>query len=64
VHLKCSPPLHRDQAVFEAAEHLDACFGVHDVESLASDFTSAGASFSVALRQMPYGKDGYILGFV
>ncbi|HJS76735.1 MAG TPA: hypothetical protein VJ778_04955 [Burkholderiales bacterium] len=32
MHLKwkCSPPLHRDQAVFEAAEHLDACFGVED----------------------------------
>jgi hypothetical protein len=29
VHLECSPPRpHRDQAVFEAAEHLDACFGV------------------------------------
>ena len=71
VHLKCSPPLHRDQAAFEAAEHLDACFGVQDVESLASEFASAGASFSVAPRQMPYGKefyvrdpDGYILGFV
>jgi catechol 2,3-dioxygenase-like lactoylglutathione lyase family enzyme len=71
VHLKCSPPLQRDQAAFEAAKHLDACFGVQDAESLASDFASAGASFSVALRHMPYGKefyvrdpDGYILGFV
>jgi catechol 2,3-dioxygenase-like lactoylglutathione lyase family enzyme len=71
VHLKCSPPPHRDQAAFEATEHLDACFGVQDIESLASDFASAGASFSVALRHMPYGKefyvrdpDGYILGFV
>lgn len=71
VHLKCSPPPQRDQAAFEAAEHLDACFGVENVESLASGFAAAGASFSVALRQMPYGKefyvrdpDGYILGFV
>jgi uncharacterized glyoxalase superfamily protein PhnB len=47
------------------------CSGVENVESLASDFASAGASFSVALRQMPYGRefyvrdpDGYILGFV
>lgn len=71
VHLKCAPPPQRDQMAFEAAEHLDACFGVVDVEALASDFASAGASFSVALRQMPYGKefyvkdpDGYILGFV
>jgi catechol 2,3-dioxygenase-like lactoylglutathione lyase family enzyme len=71
VHLRCSPPPHRDQAAFEVAEHLDACFGVQDVESLASDFASAGAGFSVALRHMPYGKefyvrdhDGYILGVV
>jgi len=44
---------------------------VKDIESLASGFASAGAVFSVPLRQMPYGQelyvrdpDGYILGFV
>jgi catechol 2,3-dioxygenase-like lactoylglutathione lyase family enzyme len=71
IHLKYSAPLERDQTTFEATEQLDACFGVQNAEALASRFTSAGATFSVPLRNMPYGKefyvkdpDGYILGFV
>ena len=71
VHLKCSGPVGRDAAAFEAAEHLDACFGVRDAQALASRFASAGAAFSVPLRTMPYGTefyvkdpDGYVLGFV
>ena len=71
VHLKCAHPIERDQAAFEAAEHLDACFNVQDAQALASRFASAGASFSVPLRNMPYGRefyvkdpDGYILGFI
>ncbi len=71
VHLKCSAPFERDQAAFEAAEHLDACFGVQGAEDLASRLASAGAAFSVPLRSMPYGMefyikdpDGYILGFI
>jgi hypothetical protein len=31
----------------EAAEHLDACFGVQGVEALASRLASAGAVLSV-----------------
>jgi catechol 2,3-dioxygenase-like lactoylglutathione lyase family enzyme len=71
IHLKCSGPVARDEAAFEAAEHLDACFGVQDAEDLASRFASAGVAFSVPLRTMPYGRefyvkdpDGYILGFI
>ena len=71
IHLSCSAPLARDQAAFEAAEQLDACFGVQGVEALASRFATAGAAFSVPLRSMPYGlefylrdPDGYILGFI
>jgi catechol 2,3-dioxygenase-like lactoylglutathione lyase family enzyme len=71
IHLSCSAPPARDQAAFEAAEHLDACFGVQGVEALESRFAEAGAAFSVRLRGMPYGlefyvrdPDGYILGFV
>lgn len=71
IHLKCAPPAERDQAAFEAAEHLDACFTVRDACSLSSRFAEAGAGFSVPLRVMPYGRefyvrdpDGYILGFV
>jgi catechol 2,3-dioxygenase-like lactoylglutathione lyase family enzyme len=71
VHLKCSAPPERDATAVDAAEHLDACFGVQDAEVLASRFAAAGAVFSVSLRIMPYGKefyirdpDGYILGFV
>jgi predicted enzyme related to lactoylglutathione lyase len=71
VHLNCSTPLERDQKAFEAAEHLDACFGVEDAEALANAFASSGAVFSVKLRSMPYGRefyvrdpDGYILGFI
>jgi catechol 2,3-dioxygenase-like lactoylglutathione lyase family enzyme len=71
VHLNCAVPPERDQAAFEAAEHLDACFVVRDAEALASRFQSTGAAFSVPLRSMPYGRefylkdpDGHILGFV
>ena len=71
IHLKCSAPLERDQIALEASEHLDACFGVHSAEALASRFASAGGAFSVPLRSMAYGKefyvkdpDGYILGFI
>ena len=71
VHLRCAPPPARDQAVFEAAEHLDACFGVQGAGALASRLAAAGALFSVPLRRMPYGTefyvrdpDGYVLGFV
>jgi catechol 2,3-dioxygenase-like lactoylglutathione lyase family enzyme len=71
LHLKCSPPPTRDQMTIEAEEHLDACFGVQNAASLASGFATAGATFSVPLREMPYGKefyvkdpDGYILGFI
>jgi len=71
VHLNCGAPPERDQKAFEIAEHLDACFGVEDAAALASAFASSGAAFSVALRNMPYGKefyvrdpDGYILGFI
>jgi catechol 2,3-dioxygenase-like lactoylglutathione lyase family enzyme len=71
VHLKCAAPPERNQAAFEAAEHLDACFAVRDAEALASAFAATGAVFSMPVRTMPYGKefyvrdpDGYILGFV
>ena len=71
VHLKCAAPSRRDQQAFEAAEHLDACFGVVDAQALSSEFAAAGASISVPLRVMPYGQefyvrdpDGYILGFI
>ena len=71
IHLNRSAPLERDQRAFEAAEHLDACFGVEDAESLANAFALSGATFSVKLRSMPYGRefyvrdpDGYILGFI
>jgi catechol 2,3-dioxygenase-like lactoylglutathione lyase family enzyme len=71
IHLNRAPPVPRDQAAFEAAEHLDACFVVTGAGALSAQFASAGATFSVALRTMPYGQefyvrdpDGYILGFV
>ena len=71
IHLKCAPRVERDQVAFETEEHLDACFGVQDVQALASIFESAGAAFAVPLRGMPYARefyikdpDGYILGFI
>jgi len=71
VHLNCAAPSPRDPQAFEAAEHLDVCFGVGDAASLASELAQAGADISVQLREMPYGwefyvrdPDGYILGFV
>jgi catechol 2,3-dioxygenase-like lactoylglutathione lyase family enzyme len=71
VHLNCSAPLPRDQAAFEAAEHIDTCFSVRNAAALAAQFESRGVAFSVTLRRMPYGTefyvrdpDNYILGFV
>src|SRR5947209_6749055 len=46
VHLNCAAPPARDQRAFEIAEHLDACFGVHDAAALANAFASSGAAFS------------------
>jgi len=64
-------PVARDAAAFEAEEHIDAFFGVQGIEALASEVIASGASISMPLRQMPYGKelyvrdpDGYVLGFV
>ena len=71
IHLNCSPPAPRDQAAFEREEHIDACIVVQNAEALAASFASAGVTFTVPLRQMPYGiefyvrdPDGYVLGFI
>jgi catechol 2,3-dioxygenase-like lactoylglutathione lyase family enzyme len=71
VLLNLAAPPERDQKAFEAAGHLDACFGIGDAEALAKAFASSGPVFSVTLRSMPYGRefyvrdpDGYILGFI
>ena len=71
IHLKSAPPTPRDQAAFELEEHIDASFAVRHIEALATAVAAAGVTFTVPLRQMPYGKefyirdpDGYILAFV
>ena len=71
IHLQCARPTPRDQAAFERDEFIDACVVVQNAEALSATFTSAGVTFAVPLRQMPYGiefyvrdPDGYILGFV
>ena len=47
-HDSCATPPERDQKAFEAAEHLDGCFGVEDAGPLAKGFAAPG----------------YILGFI
>jgi catechol 2,3-dioxygenase-like lactoylglutathione lyase family enzyme len=71
IHLKCARAAPRDQAASEREEELDACLGVQSAEVLSASFASAGVTFAVPLRQMPYGiefyvrdPDGYMLGFV
>jgi len=71
VHLKCAERSGRDQKAFEVAENLDAYFDVVDAEALALEFAASGASISVGLRAMPYGRefyvrdpDGNVLGFI
>jgi catechol 2,3-dioxygenase-like lactoylglutathione lyase family enzyme len=71
IHLNCAPAAARDQAAFERAEHLDACAVVTAAAPLAAEFVAAGVTFSLSLREMPYGTefyvrdpDGYIVGFV
>ncbi len=71
IHLQCAPPAQRDQAAFERSEHLDACVVIRNAEAIAQTFTTAKVTFTVRLRQMPYGMefyvrdpDGYILGFI
>jgi catechol 2,3-dioxygenase-like lactoylglutathione lyase family enzyme len=71
LHLTCAPPTPRDQAAFERDEHIDVCVAVTDAPSLSAGFASAGVTFTVPLRQMPYGTefyvrdpDGHILGFI
>lgn len=71
IHLKCAPPIPRDQSAFEQAEHLDALVTVTSAADLATEFSNGGATFSIPLRTMPYGiefyvrdPEGYIIGFV
>jgi len=71
IHLKAAEPPPRDQAAFEAAEHIDICLGVKDATGLANELADTGATISLKLREMPYGKelyvrdpDGYVLGFI
>ena len=71
IHLKGSGALQRDQARFEANEEVDALISVVGVEDLYAHYADKGMTFTVTLRQMPYGTefyvkdpDGYILGFV
>ena len=71
IHLSCAPPTPRDKSAFERDEHIDVCIVVADAKVLWTGFASKGVSFSVQLRDMPYGAefyvrdpDGYILGFV
>jgi len=71
LHLQCAPATPRDQAAFERAQHLDACIVVQDARALSAAFSEADVTFSVPLRQMPYGvefyvrdPDGHVLGFV
>ena len=71
VHLKNAPPIERDQAAFEACEHIDVCFSVSDAAAVAAEFERAGATLAIPLRSSPYGNevyvkdpDGYILAFV
>ena len=69
IHLKHVAPS-RERAVTDS-EHIDACIGVRDIETLAAAFARSGAEFAVPLRRMAYGRefylrdaDGYVLGFV
>ena len=71
VHLNCGTPTPRDQQAFEAAEHLDVCIGIEQASQLADELKQSGATFTVPLREMPYGRefyvkdpDGHVLGFV
>jgi len=72
IHLKCSPPLPRDQTTFEREEHIDIYISVQSAETLSERFAAAAdVAFVVPLRHMPYGTefyvrdpDGYVLGFV
>ena len=71
IHLQCGATTPRDQAAIERDGRIDACIVVRDAATLSARFQAAGATFTVPLRQMPYGTefyvrdpDGYILGFV
>ena len=70
IHLKCSTPAARDQAVFEREEQIDVYIGVQSADTLSERFALAGVAFVVPLRHMPYGTefyvrdpDGYVLAF-
>src|SRR5690349_2372040 len=60
IHLKCAPPAVRDQAAFEAGDHVDVCIGAHNAESLSAHFASKGVPFVVPLREMPYGQEFFV----
>jgi len=71
IHLKSGTAEVRESSFAGDADHIDACFSVLKVSALACEFEVAGVTFSVPLRQMPYGHefyvrdpDGYTLAFV
>ena len=71
IHLQCGAPTQRDQTAFEAAEHIDVCIVVRDASQLWAELALTAVPATVALRQMPYGREfyvrdpeGYVLGFV
>jgi catechol 2,3-dioxygenase-like lactoylglutathione lyase family enzyme len=71
IHLRCASPTARDQDAFEREEFIDASIAVQDIDALWTTFKSAGVTFAVPLRQMPYGvefyvrdPDGNVLAFV
>lgn len=71
VHLKCGSRDNDERINKLENEHLDLCFSVENIDSLFESMKSRPVTIIQSLRQMPYGRefyiiepDRYILGFL
>jgi predicted enzyme related to lactoylglutathione lyase len=69
IHLKLAKPSERQNK--RSNEHLDITFSIEDIEDLYEDIKAKSAEVIQTLRDMPYGRefyivdpDGYILAFL
>lgn len=71
IHLKQAKPNFEERISRRESEHNDLIFSIQAIESLYEDILKRNVNIIQSLRNMPYGKefyiidpDGYILSFI
>src|SRR5437763_11076261 len=61
IHLKSGKPLFDDRKNRRNNEDLDIVFSVDNIEDLYEEFSNRFVEFIQPLREMPYGKEFYVI---